>query len=352
MKLIILGFGFLSTLMMALGKVMIPSGKVTWKADPELKSALSSKPCDIPIIDGSNPIEIALSSYPRTPVIFRNFTSHWPANILWDKEDLSKAFGERIIRAGTESSIVYSAGNAEMNIRLDQFLRGLDNSSMFAFDTTILTAIPELNQHFQVPPIFADWDTPEKEENKELWHMISIGPSRSGTFHRIPSFISNLTSFGLFVVGLPFHNHGKTWLAVIKGSKYWFLYPPGYGPPREADLVFNALNSSFDWYSKVHSLALAFAEDIAPLEPNIESGRSSSKGYRPLECLQQAGDVMFLPSMWSHMTLNVGQTIAIGGQQYLTEQERFDTALKAFRNNASSYETFKGAIRAQIALSL
>ena len=56
------------------------------------------------------------------------------------------------------------------------------------------------------------------------------------------------------------------------------------------------------------------------------SDRSSGgAGYRPLECMQRAGDVLYLPASWSHLTLNVGAAIGIGGQTALPAEKRCST---------------------------
>jgi hypothetical protein len=47
-----------------------------------------------------------------------------------------------------------------------------------------------------------------------------------------------------------------------------------------------------------------------------------SFGFQPLQCAQHSGDTLFLPSLWSHLTINEGETIAIGGQQALYDEER------------------------------
>ena len=38
------------------------------------------------------------------------------------------------------------------------------------------------------------------------------------------------------------------------------------------------------------------------------------EGYKPLQCIQEPGDILFLPSSWQHQTLNIGEAIGLGGQ--------------------------------------
>ena len=59
----------------------------------------------------------------------------------------------------------------------------------------------------------------------------------------------------------------------------------------------------------------------------VRGGRSSGgvAGYRPLECIQRAGDVLYLPASWSHLTMNIGEAIGIGGQTALPADKRYTT---------------------------
>eukprot|EP01031_Cornospumella_fuschlensis_P024303 gene24303-29383_t len=311
-----------------------------WRSDPEFYSRL--KPgCDFPVVDTNN-LSLFAASPPSHPVILRNLTNSWAAVELWQKQSLLDAYGDRLVRGGSESSIVYSAGHAEINIHLRDLLLGLgqpNSTAQFLFDTTILDSIPDLQEHFAVPGVFTSWDSAQEEAEHRMWHMLSIGPSR---------------------YGLPFHNHGQTWLAVVHGNKYWFVYPPGYGAPRSADNMFSPLTSAYDWYTDIYPHILQSAETKAPLhllshymhqDQSPSSGTSTDDmsagssdgyvGYRPLECMQHPGDILYLPPMWSHMTMNIGETIGIGGQQYLSEQERFDIAWRNYRGDQSTYETLK-----------
>jgi quercetin dioxygenase-like cupin family protein len=34
----------------------------------------------------------------------------------------------------------------------------------------------------------------------------------------------------------------------------------------------------------------------------------------PLECVQRAGEVIYLPAGWKHLTVNVGEAIGVGSQ--------------------------------------
>lgn len=74
------------------------------------------------------------------------------------------------------------------------------------------------------------------------------------------------------------------------------------------------------WMEKIYPQLLKYPK--APISASTVANEEPGEGYRPLECRQYPGDVLFLPSRWSHMTLNLGETIAIGGQETLLDDDR------------------------------
>lgn len=120
------------------------------------------------------------------PYIARNINLEWPAFRKWEKEAFLTHYGSNFVRSGSEASIVHSGGVAENETTLSDMIHSMSHSESqihgdaFLFDTTILKSIPELTKDFDVPSIFRSWDTPENESTGALWHMMSLGPSRSG----------------------------------------------------------------------------------------------------------------------------------------------------------------------------
>ena len=126
---------------------------------------------------------------------------------------------------------------------------------------------------------------------------------------------------------MSFHNHGRTWLAVVHGIKQWFIYPPGFDPPQSIDGNFSPMLPVSRWMEEVYPQLLNYPKP--PLNSFISDSQCAPVteypiyGFRPLECRQHPGDVLFLPSRWSHMTINIGETIAIGGQESLLDDIRY-----------------------------
>ena len=204
---------------------------------------------------------------------------------------------------------------------------------VFTFDVGALQSIPELGKDFRVPIFFQDWDNKENEEKGISWHMLSLGPSRTG---------------------LPFHVHGETWLALVYGQKRWFLYPPGTGMPPELEKSFNPLRTVEAWFQDIYHQMSDY--DIPPTSTwvgmgsknkNMDNSTDYSKGFKPMECIQQAGDILYLPAGWSHLTMNIGEAIGIGGQTALSAERRLDISRQVLEFNPINFEAHKG-----VALSL
>lgn len=301
--------------------------RTTWRVDEELETIpFLDKECDFPKLDGAliKSWEDLLPDFHGIPFVLYNCTNGWPAVENWQRPNFLSLYGDYGVVTGSEASIVYSGGQAEEPMMLKDLVGSMNpnDSARFVFDTEILRRIPQLKQDVHIPSIFNDWDSIELETQGKMWHMLSLGPSRSG---------------------LPFHNHGKTWLAVVHGMKKWFVYPLGYNSPTSLQTDFDPSKSVFDWFIQEFPLLLNYpkpslkdVQEHRPLDMTM-----NSDGYRPFECLQKPGEVLFLPSQWSHLTMNVGDTIAYGGQQSLADDERITNAQSAYRINPSDYTALK-----------
>lgn len=86
--------------------------------------------------------------------------------------------------------------------------------------------------------------------------------------------------------GAPMHHHKSAWNFLAYGQKRWFLIPPGK----------HSLYST----QPIAEWVLALPED-----------RGESEGLGIIECTQEAGDVIFVPSDWSHGVLNTKTSIGV-----------------------------------------
>ena len=85
--------------------------------------------------------------------------------------------------------------------------------------------------------------------------------------------------------GVPFHTHGHVWAEVFHGQKRWFLKAPGPEPPFDGD------STSLKWIVETY-----------PTLPAVERDAI-------LDCTCGPGDAIYIPSMWHHSTLNIGEAV-------------------------------------------
>ena len=75
------------------------------------------------------------------------------------------------------------------------------------------------------------------------------------------------------------HYHVDAWNALAHGKKRWFLYPPMEG-----------------MYS------------AKPISYWMEQGYKHAK---PLEFVQDAGDIVYIPRYWSHAVFNLQESVGV-----------------------------------------
>jgi hypothetical protein len=111
---------------------------------------------------------------------------------------------------------------------------------------------------------------------------------------------ASVLSLGGIGSGLPFHNHGAAWLTVLVGKKLIVVSPPrGQGVP---NVRFQALQ-----HRPPVSWSTAQSQQVASL--------FRGAGVKHQHCILGAGDTVFVPCNYYHATLNLGQSLALGGQQ-------------------------------------
>lgn len=159
---------------------------------------------------------------------------------------------------------------------------------------------------------------------------------------------------------MPFHAHGEAWLRLLSGMKLWLFVPPGSSPlGEEGQLAWDPFVPTRTWLENVlcpqycqckpagsYSRGDMYASSC---DHAGDGGRCDSKecvrekphqrqGTAPYLALQRAGDIMYVPAGWKHLTMNVRKThsasdsgsssesdsvvVALGGQAVWTVEQR------------------------------
>ena len=175
--------------------------------------------------------------------------------------ELSREYGD--VNVTLSSSNQYAQGKVKARLRdyLDRMapLAGdaKANESLYLFG-------PNSELGDALAPLLDLYENPYTEAERTL----SFGVGASGS-------------------GVPFHIHDDGWCEVLWGKKMWALAPPNL-PPQ-----FHANESSLAW-TRDRFPRLGFAERDA-----LQT------------CVIGPGEALYFPSMWWHMTLNVGETVSV-----------------------------------------
>jgi oxalate decarboxylase/phosphoglucose isomerase-like protein (cupin superfamily) len=111
-------------------------------------------------------------------------------------------------------------------------------------------------------------------------------------------------SIGPSGTGLPFHFHSETWNVVAHGRKRWAVFGPS-----GQNISFNPEHTLLQWLT-----------EVAP-----------KSGARPLEVIQEEGDVLYIPEGYYHAVLNLGETVSVAHQLNVPINEWFSEYYNAMQ---------------------
>ncbi|KAI5069039.1 hypothetical protein GOP47_0015340 [Adiantum capillus-veneris] len=204
------------------------------------------------------------------PVLITDALSDWPALRKWNKEYLVKSAGDSKL----------AVGPVEMTMK-DYFLYSeavCEERPLYLFDPHFTEKMPTLSEDFEVPIYFREDLFSILGKDRPNYRWLIVGPARSGSsFHIDP-------------------NSTSAWNAVVKGTKKWILFPPDVNPP--------GVHPSPD--------GVEVAAPVSIMEWFMNFYEQTKQWKRkPVECICQAGELMFVPNGWWHLVINLEESIAI-----------------------------------------
>ncbi|KAJ3061469.1 hypothetical protein HDU98_002637 [Podochytrium sp. JEL0797] len=213
---------------------------------------------------------------PGKPVILTDVVTKWPAFKKWSMEYLVETVGDVEFRA--ESCDLPFKTYAAYATHCGQNGGSFEEAPLYLFDKHF-SKRTSLCDDFNVPEYFEQDLFSLLGPNERPDHRwLIIGPPRSGsTYHLDP-------------------NSTNAWNAVITGSKKWIFFPPGCPPPG----VFPSEDGSE--VTTPISLAEWFLNHYDEMK---------SWPVKPLECVQKAGEIIYVPRGWWHCVMNLEECIAI-----------------------------------------
>ncbi|KXT15927.1 hypothetical protein AC579_1431 [Pseudocercospora musae] len=254
--------------------------------------------------------EFAAECY-RQPFILTDPVKKWPLYKSWTIEHLLNTYSNVPFRA--------EAVDWPLKTYVQYMESSQDESPLYLFDRAFAE---KMNLHTSDQPSEKADYWPPTCFGSDLFKLLGdqrpdhrwliVGPDRSGsTFHKDP----NATS---------------AWNAVIKGSKYWIMFPssPSIPPPP-------GVYVSED-QSEVTS-PLSIAEWLLGFHAEARRTAGCKEGI----CYE--GEVLYVPSGWYHLVLNLEPSIAI--TQNLVPRSRLGAVLHFLRDQKQSISGFRDDVQ-------
>jgi hypothetical protein len=212
------------------------------------------------------------------PFILTKPVREWPAYLTWDTNQLLTKFSDVEFRA--------EAVDWPLENYVEYMRNCSDESPLYLFDRNFVEKMGlvvgrnEPNASYWTPDCFGEDLFAVLGDRRPDSRWLIIGPERSGsTFHKDP----NATS---------------AWNAVLRGSKYWIMFPttplspppPGVYVSKDQSEVTSPLSIA-EWLIGFHAEA------------------RQTPGC--LEGICNEGEVLHVPSGWWHLVVNLDASIAI-----------------------------------------
>ena len=243
----------------------------------KLPAALTKEQCDFDVIGYNVDTETLLLEYlvMQRPVLVRNAINRNYMKELfqtWQRSKLEKTHGgllfNEVLNPYTESF-----GHNLSQTTLKDFLDKMKLINEEYKDINNVLDIPPLPCIFQtVPqnfPILEHFEIP-RVLNPNVTHISTtkthfyVGPALSGD---------------------PPHFHRSSWNVLVYGQKRWFVYPP--------DDAFYSKQHVWKWWRESYRLI------------------AKPKAW---ECVQNPGDMIFIPDMWGHAIVNLQESIGVASE--------------------------------------
>lgn len=247
-------------------------------------------------------VEDFTSQWTDTPFILTNPVRDWPVYRNWSTETMIERYGD----------VEFQAESVKWPLRtyVDYMKENQDESPLYLFDHSFVEKMDLRvgnGGQYWPPSCFGKDLFSVLEDQRPDSRWLIIGPERSGsTFHKDP----NATS---------------AWNAVLRGSKYWIMFPTNLNSPPPPGVFVS------DDQSEVTS-PLSIAEWLL----GFHAQARQTPGCREGICHE--GEVLHVPSGWWHLVVNLDASIAI--TQNFVPEKHLSNVLDFLKNQPQSISGF------------
>ncbi|KWU47429.1 Clavaminate synthase-like protein, partial [Rhodotorula sp. JG-1b] len=278
-----------------------------------------SSPSFSPTIARLDGRTVTPSTLPHEPVILTDLMSDWPAmsessSRRWTLAHLAKRFPNIAFRA--EATLTTLPDYTRYHDNCAQ-----DESPLYLFESEFVNKTanlegPSLGDDYSVPTCFSEDLFEVMGTERPDYRWLIAGPTRSGsTWHVDP-------------------NHTSAWNAVTVGEKAWIMFPPDVTPPgvyaSEDGAQVEAPLSLAEWFLSYYEHA-----------KRVYGPRTTDSATRGKmrEGICRAGEILYVPSGWWHIVVNLTPAIAVT-QNYVSHRE-LPAVLRFMRDRPLQVSGFK-----------
>ena len=212
------------------------------------------------------------------PIIFTDALGDWPATKRWSKQAFrSGRYRNLTLKVGSPTTFIkkmFEMDYEQDRATLPEMVEAMgEEPSLYTFDIMH----ESLHQDLKIPEIFGGGE-PGASPSDE-WHKLTFSMGGSGS-------------------GMTFHEHEQAWTALFAGRKRWLIFNSHsiHNDPPPFRLSIDTENTKF--MTTVYR------------QPKFQAWWKR-QGH---ECVQEAGELMYIPRISPHAVLNMGETIAATGE--------------------------------------
>eukprot|EP01006_Ploeotia_vitrea_P008747 TRINITY_DN20912_c0_g1_i1.p1 TRINITY_DN20912_c0_g1~~TRINITY_DN20912_c0_g1_i1.p1 ORF type:complete len:499 (-),score=42.25 TRINITY_DN20912_c0_g1_i1:1354-2628(-) len=238
------------------------------KNTPKPAKGPGGHPCTIDRLSYLSLEDFREKYWAKRPFILTNVTQNWDTS-KFELDYLADKYGDHKVKMGWSQVIPFKHGHGHELVSLRYYIKeimtkklppGMDPPYVFDLDNFFKETGEPLLDEMLLPPYFS--------AKKDVQMFLAVGMPNSG---------------------VQFHKHNDAWNVLVFGSKRWFLYPGNKLPP-----LYPVHMGIKDWLTDAY--------------PNLDPE------VAPIECVQQAGELLYVPESWFHATQCLEVTSGIAGQ--------------------------------------
>ncbi|KAI9835166.1 MAG: hypothetical protein M1819_002536 [Sarea resinae] len=259
-------------------------------------------------------LESFTADWSDKPFILTDPVQQWPVYRQWSVETLLDRY--------RDVKFIAEAVEWTMKDYLDYMNNSSDESPLYLFDrrfvqTMGLTVGETEGADYWIPECFGEdlFSVLGLQRPHDRW--LIIGPERSGsTFHKDP----NATS---------------AWNAVIRGAKYWIMFPGTPTSPLPPGVFVSSDQSEVTSPLSIAEWLLGFHSEARRMKGCIEG-------------ICGEGEVLHVPSGWWHLVVNIAPSIAI--TQNFIPRAHLPAALSFLKDKPDQVSGFSENVKNQYEL--